>query len=119
MPELIRTPSRVAAAGEPPKLIDEFVGRAGRAPRSPGRGLDHDDGRTGGHPGHEHRDRDPARRAGSPVPAVPATRPRADTAWRRYGLGLAIVRAIATAHKATITATARPEGGLDLQVSFP
>jgi signal transduction histidine kinase len=37
----------------------------------------------------------------------------------RYGLGLAIVRAIATAHKATVTATARPEGGLDLQVSFP
>jgi signal transduction histidine kinase len=37
----------------------------------------------------------------------------------RYGLGLAIVRAIATAHKAMITATARPEGGLDLEVSFP
>jgi signal transduction histidine kinase len=37
----------------------------------------------------------------------------------RYGLGLAIVRAIAAAHKATITATARPEGGLDLEVSFP
>jgi hypothetical protein len=28
MPELIGVPSRVAAAGEPPKLIDEFVGRA-------------------------------------------------------------------------------------------
>ena len=28
MPELIRAPSRVAAAGEPPKLIDEYVGRA-------------------------------------------------------------------------------------------
>jgi hypothetical protein len=27
MPELIREPSRVAAAGEPPKLIDEYVGR--------------------------------------------------------------------------------------------
>jgi len=26
MPELIREPSRVAAAGEPPKLIDEYVG---------------------------------------------------------------------------------------------
>ena len=35
------------------------------------------------------------------------------------GLGLAIVRAIAAAHKATVTATARPEGGLDLEVSFP
>jgi mannose-6-phosphate isomerase-like protein (cupin superfamily) len=28
MPELIREPSRVAAAGEPPKLIDEYVGQA-------------------------------------------------------------------------------------------
>jgi mannose-6-phosphate isomerase-like protein (cupin superfamily) len=28
MPELIRKPSRVAAAGQPPKLIDEYVGRA-------------------------------------------------------------------------------------------
>jgi mannose-6-phosphate isomerase-like protein (cupin superfamily) len=28
MPELISGPTRVAAAGEPPKLIDEFVGRA-------------------------------------------------------------------------------------------
>jgi mannose-6-phosphate isomerase-like protein (cupin superfamily) len=27
MPELIGEPSRVAAAGEPPKLIDEYVGR--------------------------------------------------------------------------------------------
>jgi signal transduction histidine kinase len=36
-----------------------------------------------------------------------------------HGLGLAIVRAIATAHKATVIATARPEGGLDLEVSFP
>jgi mannose-6-phosphate isomerase-like protein (cupin superfamily) len=28
MPELITRPSRVEAAGEPPKLIDEFAGRA-------------------------------------------------------------------------------------------
>jgi mannose-6-phosphate isomerase-like protein (cupin superfamily) len=28
MPELIDSPSRVAAAGEPPKLIDEYAGRA-------------------------------------------------------------------------------------------
>jgi hypothetical protein len=27
MPELIGEPARVAAAGEPPKLIDEYVGR--------------------------------------------------------------------------------------------
>jgi mannose-6-phosphate isomerase-like protein (cupin superfamily) len=27
MPELIREPTRVAAAGEPPKLIDEYMGR--------------------------------------------------------------------------------------------
>jgi mannose-6-phosphate isomerase-like protein (cupin superfamily) len=28
MPELIGEPSRVAASGEPPKLIDEYVGKA-------------------------------------------------------------------------------------------
>ena len=36
-----------------------------------------------------------------------------------YGLGLAIVRAIAGAHSATLTADARPEGGLHIEVSFP
>ncbi len=36
-----------------------------------------------------------------------------------YGLGLAIVRAIAAAHKAALTATAYPAGGLDIEVSFP
>ena len=35
------------------------------------------------------------------------------------GLGLAIVRAIAVAHGADITAHARPEGGLDITVTFP
>jgi len=36
-----------------------------------------------------------------------------------HGLGLAIVRAIAGAHGATLTAKARPEGGLDIEASFP
>jgi signal transduction histidine kinase len=36
-----------------------------------------------------------------------------------HGLGLAIVRAIADAHGATLTARARPEGGLDVEVRFP
>jgi signal transduction histidine kinase len=36
-----------------------------------------------------------------------------------YGLGLAIARAIAIAHKAALTATARSQGGLDIEVSFP
>ena len=35
------------------------------------------------------------------------------------GLGLAIVRAIAGVHGATLTANARPDGGLDIQVRFP
>jgi len=35
------------------------------------------------------------------------------------GLGLAIVRAIADAHGATLTAHARPLGGLDIRVEFP
>jgi signal transduction histidine kinase len=36
-----------------------------------------------------------------------------------HGLGLSIVRAIATAHDAAVTARARPEGGLHIEVSFP
>ncbi len=36
-----------------------------------------------------------------------------------HGLGLAIVRAIAGVHGATLTAQARAEGGLDIVVSFP
>jgi signal transduction histidine kinase len=36
-----------------------------------------------------------------------------------YGLGLAIVRAIADAHGATLNASARPAGGLDIEVCFP
>jgi signal transduction histidine kinase len=35
------------------------------------------------------------------------------------GLGLSIVRAIATAHAATITAQPRPGGGLAIEVTFP
>jgi signal transduction histidine kinase len=36
-----------------------------------------------------------------------------------HGLGLSIVRAIAAAHDATLTARARPGGGLVVEVSFP
>jgi signal transduction histidine kinase len=36
-----------------------------------------------------------------------------------HGLGLSIVAAIAGAHDATITAHARPEGGLHIRISFP
>jgi signal transduction histidine kinase len=36
-----------------------------------------------------------------------------------HGLGLSIVRAIADAHDATVTATPQPHGGLSIQVSFP
>ena len=36
-----------------------------------------------------------------------------------HGLGLSIVRAIATAHGATITAEPRPRGGLAIDVAFP
>ena len=36
-----------------------------------------------------------------------------------HGLGLSIVRAIATAHDAAVTARVRPEGGLHIEVSFP
>jgi signal transduction histidine kinase len=36
-----------------------------------------------------------------------------------HGLGLSIVRAIATAHHATLTVAARPAGGLAVEVGFP
>ncbi len=36
-----------------------------------------------------------------------------------HGLGLAIVRAIADAHAATVDARARPSGGLEITVTFP
>jgi signal transduction histidine kinase len=36
-----------------------------------------------------------------------------------HGLGLAIVRAVADAHGAALTACARPAGGLDIEVAFP
>ena len=36
-----------------------------------------------------------------------------------HGLGLSIVRAIATAHDATLTAHALPDGGLSVEVAFP
>ncbi len=36
-----------------------------------------------------------------------------------HGLGLAIVSAIVSVHGATLTPNARPEGGLDITVSFP
>jgi signal transduction histidine kinase len=36
-----------------------------------------------------------------------------------HGLGLAIVQAIGAAHLAGVTARARPDGGLDVKVTFP
>jgi len=35
------------------------------------------------------------------------------------GLGLSIVRAVAVAHDATLDVRSRPEGGLDVSVTFP
>jgi signal transduction histidine kinase len=36
-----------------------------------------------------------------------------------HGLGLSIIRAVATAHDAILTAHARPDGGLAVEVAFP
>ena len=41
------------------------------------------------------------------------------TADGHHGLGLSIVRAVATAHRATVSATPEPEGGLAIAVRFP
>jgi signal transduction histidine kinase len=36
-----------------------------------------------------------------------------------HSLGQSIVRAIAIAHHATLTANARPQGGLSIEIHFP
>jgi signal transduction histidine kinase len=41
------------------------------------------------------------------------------TADGHHGLGLSIVRAVATAHRATLAATPGPDGGLAITVTFP
>jgi signal transduction histidine kinase len=44
---------------------------------------------------------------------------RTSSGGEHHGLGLSIVRAVATAHGATLLAEARPEGGLTVEVVFP
>jgi signal transduction histidine kinase len=44
---------------------------------------------------------------------------RARSSEHGLGLGLSIVRAVADAHHATVTAAPRPEGGLTITVAFP
>jgi signal transduction histidine kinase len=51
-----------------------------------------------------------------PFQRLNGTRTRHDNG---HGLGLSIVQAIATAHDATITTHAQPDGGLAIEVSFP
>ena len=46
-------------------------------------------------------------------------RDSANGADAHHGLGLSIVRAIATAHDAAVSAQARPAGGLAVRISFP
>lgn len=52
-----------------------------------------------------------------PFRRLAATRPA--QADGHHGLGLSIVRAIASSHGATVTAVPRPEGGLELTARFP
>ena len=54
----------------------------------------------------------------SPAGEVPGGRGPGGHGPGGHGLGLAIVRAIAGAHGAEVTARARPEGGLDIEVAF-
>ena len=50
---------------------------------------------------------------------LPFTRVRDRTRHEGFGLGLALVQAIATAHHGTVTANAIPTGGLDVTVQLP
>jgi signal transduction histidine kinase len=52
-----------------------------------------------------------------PFRRLTADRTAAD--GQHHGLGLSIVRAVATAHRATVTAAPRAEGGLAVTVRFP
>ena len=54
-------------------------------------------------------------------PGPASSSPSSDSTARvdRHGLGLSIVRAIAIAHDATLTANARPQGGLPIEIYFP
>ena len=49
---------------------------------------------------------------------APDRQSRRDGQGHGHGLGLAIVNAVAQAHHATLTTTARPEGGLSITVRF-
>src|SRR6266487_1203908 len=51
-----------------------------------------------------------------PFQRLSASRPADD---QGLGLGLSIVDAIARSHRATLTAKPGPDGGLDIQISFP
>ena len=68
------------------------------------------------------------RNSGPPVPPeevarlfLPFQRMAAERTARSggHGLGLAIVRAVADAHQAAVTARPGPDGGLDITVAFP
>ena len=54
-----------------------------------------------------------------PFQRLGAERIRSGSGVSGHGLGLAIVSAIVGVHGATLTPRARPEGGLDITVSFP
>ena len=50
---------------------------------------------------------------------LPFTRLHDRTRHDGFGLGLALVQSIATAHHGSVTATAIPTGGLDVSVHLP
>ena len=54
-------------------------------------------------------------------PAQPFRRAGADRTRSKtgFGLGLSIVAAVAAAHGGALELRARPEGGLDVEISFP
>jgi signal transduction histidine kinase len=61
-------------------------------------------------------DQDAAERLVEPFVRLDRSRSRATGG---YGLGLAVVRAVAVAHGGDVVVTARPDGGLDVRVTLP
>jgi signal transduction histidine kinase len=67
----------------------------------------------------EHRPDHPARTDPAPLPTFQRLGDARTRHNDGHGLGLSIVQAIANAHHAELTARARPEGGLTIELSFP
>jgi signal transduction histidine kinase len=103
------------------RLLENLVENAIRYNRPGGR-VEVRVGASGGRVAlvvHNDGDRIPPGEVGSLFEPFRRLGPDRTGAGRGFGLGLAIVRAVATAHGGAVTATARRDGGLEVSVDLP